>query len=67
MNRENVALINIEINGWPYIFVISTKNIPKHTELFSFYGKDFYQSIDKLNIIKNTKQLAAQMWRKQLS
>ena len=38
---ENIELITVEVNGWPRIFGIAIKNIPKDMELLTDYGSSY--------------------------
>ena len=38
---ENVELVECKVNGWPVIFVITTKAVKAGDELFAFFGAHF--------------------------
>ena len=39
--RENARFLVVKVNGWPRVFVITTKNIPKNREILIDYGEGF--------------------------
>ena len=41
--RENCCFFTVKINGWPHVFVITTKNIAKNHELLMDYGEGYSQ------------------------
>ena len=40
--RENARFLVVRINGWPKVFVITTKNISKNKEILIDYGDGYY-------------------------
>lgn len=41
--RENCKFVVVRINGWPRVFVITTKKISKNKELLMDYGEGYTQ------------------------
>ena len=44
--RRNCEFFTVEINGWPHVFVITTKDIKKNKELLMDYGEGYTQFFD---------------------
>ena len=58
----NAKFLEVVVNGWPHIFIISTKNISKDEELLIDYGPEYWEKIlnERLNekLAEREKEIA---------
>ena len=46
---ENLRIVQCTVNGWPAVFMVTSKDIGAGDELFGWFGEDFRDAIKSLD------------------
>jgi hypothetical protein len=55
--EANVSFIEVMVNGWPHIFVISTRAIGKDQELLIDYSAEYWEKILNERLIAKVAEI----------
>ena len=53
LGLHNVELVGCEVNGWPMIFLVTIKPIPKGAGVWSHYGEDYTYAMKRYCLSKS--------------
>merc|ERR1712013_397363 len=53
---ENVRFAKVSLNGWPSIFVVTTRDIAPNEQILGYYGNDYFDALKQFKQAQEVQQ-----------